>query len=146
MRQDCHSFLTPEFVYTTTWVRHGTTNSESNFQSSLMAAVITFFRPTRLHCLDYILLYFITIPALFSVAQRLLQLWTNNNLHPHKSKCNMYSSNFRRFCLLIYNEKVSWYPSWIYGIRNKSQPPTVAQLHKYLCPFQWMKDALPYFC
>ena len=64
LSQECHSFITPGGIYTSTRVLHGTTNAVSHLQSSLTGIIPKDLLDSILIWLDDILLHAPTVEKL----------------------------------------------------------------------------------
>lgn len=88
--QNCQYFLTPDVVYKSTRVLHGTTNSVAHLQPSLATEVPAELRHSWIHWLNDIPIHSDTPERLVNAVNLLLKMRARLDIHLHPSKCLLF--------------------------------------------------------
>lgn len=87
--------MTPDGVYTTTRVIHGTTSAVTYLQSTLTHILPQDLLEHTLYWLEYILLHHASIDGLFSAMRKFFTMFKKRNLKLYPPKCCFFATKIK---------------------------------------------------
>jgi Reverse transcriptase (RNA-dependent DNA polymerase) len=128
--QDCHSFITPDAVYTPTRVLHGTRIATQHLQSMLSGMVddITSNIKARL---DDCQLHTKT-DDLLATLNLFFKKCLEHGLKLHASKCEFFATTVRYCGMLITKDGVRFDPKNMEALQTMQEPQNGADLVQYV--------------
>ena len=93
--QSLHSFITPDGIYSSIRVLHGTTNAITHLQSSFSGLLPETLLSRILYWLDAILAHSVTVEDLLDWMRKCFEVCPASNIRLHPSKCVLFAQRIR---------------------------------------------------
>jgi Reverse transcriptase (RNA-dependent DNA polymerase) len=140
--QDCQSFITPDGVYTTTRVLHGTRNTTKHLQSEFFN-ITNDIKSNIKVSLDDCLLHTKTEDDLLATLNFFFKKCQEHGLKLHASKCVLFASTMRYCEMLITKDGVHFDPKNMEALQTMQESQNGADLIQYFAAVNWMRSAIP---
>lgn len=143
--QECQSIITPDGIYSSTRVLHGTTNAVLYLQSFLAPHLPPTLRDRVLLLVDDWLFHEETIENLLHSIRSFLAFCVECNWLLNPCKCNFFLHEAKWCGRLISQSGIRHDPRNLNGPLEMDCPVTGGQLQQFLCAMQWVRSAIPRF-
>jgi Reverse transcriptase (RNA-dependent DNA polymerase)/RNase H-like domain found in reverse transcriptase len=140
--QDCQSFITPDGVYTSTRVLHGTRIATQHLQSVLVVMMDDIKSNIKVW-LDDCLLHTKKDDDLLATLNFFFKKCQEHGLKLHASKCVLFASTVRYYGRFSTKDGVQFDPKNMEALQTMHEPQNGADLVQYVAAVNWMRSVIP---
>lgn len=137
--------ITPDGIFSSTRVLHGTTNAVMYLQPTISSNLPDDLRRFVLLWFDDILVHVGNIRDHLGALTKLFGFFKSFNFKFHPFKSVLFARSARWCGHILSSEGIRFDPRRINGIRQIECPATGVHLQQFVCAMQWMRQAIPDF-